>query len=647
MEGMLQFAVQSVEWTYSLFWRFSTQQRMLIWGNGFYNGPIKTTKTVHPAAGATTTTQHHQHSASLSLHRTHQLTDLYNSLSAADTCRPTSAALSPEDLTESEWFYLLCLSFSFPPGLGLPGKAYSKNKHVWVTGANEIDSKIFSRAILAKSAGIKTVVCIPVMDGVVELGTTDKVKEDMGFIQHIKSIFVETEKQWEAQKPAVSELSTSNSATSLEHYYYKHLFCSTNSGNRKELELEDEMDSDSSTSNSSNSNAAGGGGGCPCWPSTVAAAVTAGEPSELIMQLEPSEDIRLGSPDDASNNFLPNLSHSPPPDLHTNFDYHPNPHPPSNTNATTQLQLPTLEYSSAAVALITENQDIHYSNMLSAILDLNQNHQSSQWLDSSAGSNITFSTQSAFSKWTCNSDYLYRVPTGTASTSQCLLKSILHTIPFLHKHHRDHNQPRSCDGQWRNGMPQDFLTHSELLNDKFIILRSVVPFATKMDNASVLGDTVKYLEQLRQKIQDLEAQNREFHSRTSFQELQRNAAVPRTCFDKRKLRILEGIGDGCTRPKVLKSPSPITSLDTNLQVSIIGSDGLLELQCPYKEGLLLDILLILQGLRIETTSVSSSVSNGVFTAELRAKVKENTDGKKASILEVKSAIQQIIPCVDT
>lgn len=185
---------------------------------------------------------------------------------------------------------------------------------------------------------MQTVVCIPVMDGVVELGTTDKVKQDIGFIQHIKSIFLQTQRQWEPQKPALSELSTSNSATSLEHYYYKHLYCSTNSGNRKELELEDDMVTNSSTSNSSNSNA-GGGGGCPCWPSTVATTVTAGEPSELIMQLEPSEDIRLGSPDDASNNFLPNLSHShsPPPDLHTNFE-----HPPCNTNATTHLQPPAL-----------------------------------------------------------------------------------------------------------------------------------------------------------------------------------------------------------------------------------------------------------------------------------------------------------------
>lgn len=501
---------------------------------------------------------------------------------------------------------------------------------------------------------MQTVVCIPLMDGVVELGSTDKVKEDMAFIQHIKSIFIEKERQCEAQKPALSELSTSNSATSLDHYYYKHLFHSTKASNRKELELEDEMDSDSSTSNSSNSNAAegGGGGGCPCWPSTVAGAVMAGEPSELVMQLEPSEDIRLGSPDDASNNFFPNLSHSqsPPPELHTNFDYHL----PSNTNATTQLQLPTLGeitsssiiilllfyniillccsslvrclfigYSSAAVAVMTEDQDTHYTNMLSAILNLNQNHQSSQWLDSSAVSNITCSTQSAFSKWTRHSDGLYCVTAGTASTSQCLLKSILHTIPFLHTKHRcNQHLYKSDDGQSQNGISQDFLSHPELLNDKFIILRSAVPFTTKMDNASILGDTVEYLEQLRQKIQDLEAQNREFQSsrRISFQEVQRNSLVPRTSLDKRKLRILEGVGDGCARPKMLKLPSPLTSLDTNLQVSIIGGDGLLELQCPYKEGLLLDILLILQGLQIETTAVRSSVSNGVFIAELRAKV---------------------------
>jgi hypothetical protein len=34
--------------------------------------------------------------------------------------------------------------------LRLPGKAYTRRQHVWLTGANEVDSKTFSRAILAK-----------------------------------------------------------------------------------------------------------------------------------------------------------------------------------------------------------------------------------------------------------------------------------------------------------------------------------------------------------------------------------------------------------------------------------------------------------------------------------------------------------------
>ncbi|PKI42504.1 hypothetical protein CRG98_037093 [Punica granatum] len=71
-----------------------------------------------------------------------------------------------------KWTY--SLFWQICPQQGLPGKAYSRRQHVWLTGANEVDSKTFSRAILAKSARIQTVVCIPLLDGVVELGTTEK-----------------------------------------------------------------------------------------------------------------------------------------------------------------------------------------------------------------------------------------------------------------------------------------------------------------------------------------------------------------------------------------------------------------------------------------------------------------------------------------
>lgn len=88
------------------------EYRILEWGDGYYNGTIKTRKTVQPMEVTT---------EDAALQRSRQLRELYDALSAGETNPPARrpcAALSPEDLTETEWFYLMCVSFSFPPGLG-------------------------------------------------------------------------------------------------------------------------------------------------------------------------------------------------------------------------------------------------------------------------------------------------------------------------------------------------------------------------------------------------------------------------------------------------------------------------------------------------------------------------------------------------
>lgn len=80
---------------------------MLEWGDGYYNGDIKTRKTVQPV-------EFNAHE--LGLPRSEQLRELYESLSAAESSgqlRRPSAALSPEDLTNAEWYYLVCMSFCF------------------------------------------------------------------------------------------------------------------------------------------------------------------------------------------------------------------------------------------------------------------------------------------------------------------------------------------------------------------------------------------------------------------------------------------------------------------------------------------------------------------------------------------------------
>lgn len=94
------------------------KKRLLEWGDGYYNGDIKTRKTVQASQVK---------ADQLGLERSEQLRELYESLSLAEsstscgsqvTRRASAASLSPEDLTDTEWFYLVCMSFVFNIGEG-------------------------------------------------------------------------------------------------------------------------------------------------------------------------------------------------------------------------------------------------------------------------------------------------------------------------------------------------------------------------------------------------------------------------------------------------------------------------------------------------------------------------------------------------
>nr|QOU08783.1 bHLH1 [Triadica sebifera] len=674
LQSMLQAAVQSVKWTYSLFWQICPQQGILVWGDGYYNGAIKTRKTVQPMEVS---------AEEASLQRSQQLRELYESLSAGETNQPARrpcAALSPEDLTESEWFYLMCVSFSFPPGVGMPGKAYARRQHVWLTGANEVDSKTFSRAILAKSARIQTVVCIPLLDGVVEFGTTDKVEEDPGFVHLVKGFFTDHHHHPlpPPPKPALSEHSTSNPAASSDHLRFHSppippmYGCTDPSTNTNQDDEEEEENDDDEEEDGSDSEAETGRntGGAASEAQNTMAIAAAAEPSEL-MQLEMSEDIRLGSPDDGSNNLES--------DLQLTGSRHPADHQSlvesfraESIRRWAMVQDPlssSIQHTPPGPPPPQEmaQEDTHYSQTVSTILQ----SQRLRWAESSSTAYVAYSNQSAFAKWTIRCpDHVLHVP--LEGTSQWFLKYILFSVPYLHHKYREENSPKSRDGdsaaRFRKGAAQEVLSANhvlaerrrrEKLNERFIILRSLVPFVTKMDKASILGDTIEYVKQLLKKIQDLEARNRkmeiEQRSRSaeppqrtsSFKEQRSGVTADRGRIgcgpapDKKKLRIAEGSG-GCSKPKTV-SPPPTVETETNIEVSIIESDALLELNCGYREGLLLDIMQMLRDLRIETTAVQSSSSNGVFVAELRAKVKDNVTGKRVSIVEVKRALRQIIP----
>ena len=57
----------------------------------------------------------------IGLKRSEELRELYKSLLRGETdvqAKSSSPVLSPEDLSDEEWYYLVCMSFVFNPGEG-------------------------------------------------------------------------------------------------------------------------------------------------------------------------------------------------------------------------------------------------------------------------------------------------------------------------------------------------------------------------------------------------------------------------------------------------------------------------------------------------------------------------------------------------
>ncbi|KAK4488695.1 hypothetical protein RD792_004472 [Penstemon davidsonii] len=93
------------------------------------------------------------------------------------------------DVTDTEWFYVMSLAQSFSLGDGVVGKAFSSGSLVWLSGENQLRFYNCQRAKEAQIHGMQTMVCIPTLDGVLEMGSDVMITENWNLIQQVKSLF--------------------------------------------------------------------------------------------------------------------------------------------------------------------------------------------------------------------------------------------------------------------------------------------------------------------------------------------------------------------------------------------------------------------------------------------------------------------------
>ncbi|XP_043718734.1 transcription factor EGL1-like [Telopea speciosissima] len=656
LRKQLAFAVRSIQWSYAIFWSISTGG-VLEWRDGYYNGDIKTRKTLQPRE---------LNADQMGLQRSELLRELYESLSAGETnpqARRPSAALSPEDLTDAEWFYLVCMSFQFNRGQGLPGRALENGQTIWLCRAPDADSKVFTRSLLAKSASIQTVVCFPFLGGVVELGVTDLVSEDSNLIQQVKTCCLEFPRpncieqsafspqnadnvedppyakvghgkiDAMALDPAIQFETKQESATpALVPSYIPREEIEFNQGRIEEFHTNicEDLEADSPHDSSN---------GCGAHQHTEDSFKLEGVINGRASQVQSWQYLD----DEFSNCMLDSMNSS---DCISQTLGNPQNVIPSKGEKVNNLRVQELQEcnDTKLSSLVLRTDDLHYSRTLSAIF---KNPHSLIVAPCVRSGNH----KSSFTNWRGLVDPLQ----PQIGRPQKILKKMLFEVAWMHggnliksvqRAGKDGLQESECDDVGGNHVLSE-RRRREKLKEKFHILKSLVPSVGKVDKSSILDDTIDYLKELERRVEELEScrELAEYEARTrrkhpDIAERTSENYVHRDITNDRKTSINKRKASNIDETEVeLDWASSKDGLAANLTVVMNEKEVLIDIRCPWRESLLLHMLDAISNLNLDAHMVQSSTVDGILILSIKSEFRGTAF---ASAGMIKQSLQRVI-----
>nr|GLL45195.1 bHLH1 transcription factor [Ipomoea trifida] len=615
----LALAIRSIEWSYAIFWTISSAQPgVLEWGDGYYNGDIKTRKTVQ--AAETSTDQ-------LGLQRTEHLRELYGSLLAGETnlhAKIPSAALSPEDLTDTEWYFLVCMSFVFNIGQGLPGKALAKNQTVWLCNAPQADGRVFTRTLLAKAINVQTVVCFPHLGGVIELGVTELVKEDLGLIQHLKTSYLDIPCPI---VPGVPNYISTDDGNDRDIVNSKP--------NQDTLEASPKEENIDSPDDSSNGLEADEQGGDEFKLNGATAEASQPRNCQIV-----EDDISncIHNSTNSSDCISQNYENPEKVSDFLNDEEMVNHSPPENQECN-QESLAPLDNRG-------QGHDVHYQSILSSVLKSSHQFILGPYFRNG-------NRESSFVGW--KKEISSNTQTLRIETSQRLLKKVLSgvarmvCIPDARKEGDGKNDPckLEADESDRSRVVSE-RRRREKINERFMILSSLIPSSGKVDKVSILDETIEYLKNLKTRVWEAESQKEGFEL---------NARMGRNCKD---CDDAERTSDNCgtniidnnkkpssKKRKASETEGASRSTAKNgsareVAVSVTDEDVTIEIGCQWSEGVLIKIIQALNNLHLDCETIqSSNGDDGTLSVSVKCKMKASKLTSPSPAL-IRQALKRVI-----
>lgn len=471
----------------------------------------------------------------------------------------------------------------------------------------------------------QTIVCFPFMGGVIELGTTEQVPEDLSLIQQIKTSFLNSLHVSVPNKSGASL--KSKNEEDLPYLAFDH-----DAYNVESIpEVGYAMANATSPNGSSN-------------------AFQANQPLDETFMVErkisgTSQVQSWQVMDDELSNCVHNSMNSSDCISQTIASPKKIASAPKCNNSSDPCARDLQKCNNPKMTLVDpRSDDLHYQRVLSALLK-----NSDQLLMGMDWQKIH--QESSFVSWRKGGPMDCQWP--KTETSQKLLKKILFEVPQMHLEGLHESQE---ENDYKEGMrletDENGMNHvmSERrrrakLNERFLTLRSMVPSISKDDKVSILDDAIEHLRKLERRVKELESQRgvtdietetrrspQDMVERTSDHYFSKTNNGKKPVAKKRKVCGVDQTG------REINSDALKGSYVNDVTVSTNDNEIVIEMKCPSRPGRLLEIMEVVNSFSIDFNSVQSTEVDGNLYLTIKSVF---TGATIATAKRIKQALQKV------
>ncbi|KAL8150555.1 hypothetical protein V2J09_020363 [Rumex salicifolius] len=552
----LQLRLQSLidgareSWTYAIFWQCNSDdpsgQSLLGWGDGYYKGDDSknASQTKTPVRALNPAEQDH---------RKRVLREL-NSLIAGGSSSPGNDAVE-DDVTDTEWFFLISMTQAFPFGVDLPGQAFLSSNPIWASGSDRLSGSPWDRAHQGAAFGIQTIVCFPTATGVLELGSTDLIFHASLLISSARVLFNSRSgdrgipSAAASPPPRIDEGETDPAA----------------------MWISDPSSAAAPADVISNAKSAGGIISVPIGTSN-SMSVASYPPAKLDVQSSTGLiDGQNPHPNQQQHQqgFLSFAMKSAPGEILNFAESKRNPHLAAEENTNTKNK------KRPAPSKSTVDEGMLSFSTSSAVMP------------------SSMAVKSSTTGAPGDSDHSDLEPSVAKEAESSRVVD-------------PEKRPRKRGRKPANGREEP-LNHVEAerqrrekLNQRFYALRAVVPNVSKMDKASLLGDAIAFINDLKSKLQQTESDKEALLSQVDCLKTEVIAARDQSRNKQSQPERNTNIQNG------------VKQLDLDVDVKIIGRDAMVRVNCGKKNHPAARLMTALMELDLELTHASVSVVNDLM-----------------------------------